>query len=167
MPCHRKRENRAKVITSPGLFASRYRAQTLLGLGAAAAALSLSALRAVLFLDADEAQSASMLAEDTAALDGLIESSKELLEPLVVTNLNTHKPESPPNQSRVIVTVHKKCRCARHTTTVRRNLPALRSVPHRWCGARIVYSKDALYSMTISTSCESDVTRSPSNSVLA
>lgn len=70
--------------------------QLLLGLGAAAAALSLSALRAVLFLDADEAQTTSMLAEDSAALDGLIESTEKLIKALVISNLNTHKPESPP-----------------------------------------------------------------------
>lgn len=74
---------------------------TLLGRGTAAASLSLSALRAVLFLDADEAQPASMLAQNARTLDGLIESTKKLFKAFVISNLNTHKPESPPNQTRV------------------------------------------------------------------
>lgn len=97
-------------------------AATLLGGCSTATALSLSALRSVLFLDADETESASVLAEDTAALDGLIESTKKLLEAFVISNLNTHKLKSPPNQT-CVITIKGVGMCG-HTTTFRSIRPA-------------------------------------------
>lgn len=102
VPQEVKSENRIRSFgIESGLSTACYPHFTLLGGGAAAATLSLSALRAVLFLDADEAQSASMLAQYARTLDGLIESTKKLFKAFVISNLNTHKPESPPNQTRV------------------------------------------------------------------
>jgi hypothetical protein len=75
----------------PVSFGDACRRTTLLGRGSTATALGLTALRSVLFLDADEAESAAMLAEDTGALDGLIESTQQLLKAFAISNLNTHK----------------------------------------------------------------------------
>ena len=87
-------------MISPG-FVGVAVGSSLFGCGAAAAALGLTSLRSVLFLDADEAESSTMLTEDTGALDGLIESTKQLFEAFAISNLNTHKLESPPHQTRV------------------------------------------------------------------
>jgi hypothetical protein len=57
---------------------------------AAAAALSLAALGAVLFLDADKAQAATMLADHAGALDALVEASEELIEALPFAKFNPH-----------------------------------------------------------------------------
>jgi hypothetical protein len=65
-----------------------YRGVALAALGsggvAATAALSLPALGSVLFLNADKAEAAPVLADDAGALDSLIETAKELLEPFRV-----------------------------------------------------------------------------------
>jgi hypothetical protein len=57
---------------------------------AAAAALSLAALGAVLFLDADEAQAATMLANHARALDAFVEATEELIEAFSLAELNPH-----------------------------------------------------------------------------
>jgi hypothetical protein len=57
---------------------------------AAAAALGLAALGAILFLDADEAQPAAMLADDARALDTLREAAEELIEALAVAEFYPH-----------------------------------------------------------------------------
>ena len=57
---------------------------------AAAAALGLAALGAVLFLDADEAQPATMLANDAGALNALVETAEELIEALAFTEFCPH-----------------------------------------------------------------------------
>lgn len=80
-----------------GLVGDAY-GNSLFGCGAAAAAFGFTSLRPVLFLDADEAQSAAMLTENTGALDGLIESTKELFKAFAISNLNTHRLKSPPHQ---------------------------------------------------------------------
>ncbi len=67
----------------------------LCGGGAAAAALGLAALRAVLFLNADEAQAAAVLADDAGALDTLLEAAEELVERLGIFDLNAHAAEPP------------------------------------------------------------------------
>jgi hypothetical protein len=69
----------------------------LLRLIASAAALRLAALRPVFFLDADEAKTPAMLADNPGSLDTLREASQQLLEALRLSKLNTHKCSSPPS----------------------------------------------------------------------
>lgn len=57
---------------------------------AAAAALSLAALGAVLFLDTDEAQAATMFADNAGALDALVEAAEKLIKALPVTEFCPH-----------------------------------------------------------------------------
>jgi hypothetical protein len=90
MPRGRKKR-KPDAYSHPVSFGDACRRTTLLGRGSTAAAFSLSTLRAVLFLDADEAESTAMLADDTGALDGLIESTQQLLKAFAISNLNTHK----------------------------------------------------------------------------
>jgi len=61
-----------------------------LGSGAAAAALGLTTLGPILFLRGDEAQSASMFADNARAFDALLEATKQLIERLGILDLNTH-----------------------------------------------------------------------------
>jgi hypothetical protein len=56
----------------------------------AAAALSLATLGPVLFLGADEPQSAAMLPNDARPLDALLESPKQLVERFRILDLNPH-----------------------------------------------------------------------------
>lgn len=86
-----EKKRKPDANSHPVSFGDACRLTTLLGRSSTAAALSLSALRPVLFLDADEAESATMLSEDTGALDGLIESTQQLLKAFALSNLNTHK----------------------------------------------------------------------------
>jgi len=61
-----------------------------LALVAATAALGLPALRAVLFLRADEAQTTAMLSDDARTLDTLGEPAEKLLEAFRLAEFNTH-----------------------------------------------------------------------------
>ena len=57
---------------------------------AAAAAFGLAALGAVLFLDADEAQAAAMLADDARTLDAFREAAEELIKALAFAKFYPH-----------------------------------------------------------------------------
>jgi len=61
-----------------------------LGLVPAAAALGLPSLGAILFLRADEAQAAAMLADNPGPFDAFLEPSKQLIERLRILDLNPH-----------------------------------------------------------------------------
>src|SRR5688572_5570715 len=76
------------VATSESPPARRRRGR--LGGVAAAAALGLAALGPVLFLNANEAQTAPVLPDDSGTLDGFVETAKELLEPFGITNFYPH-----------------------------------------------------------------------------
>jgi hypothetical protein len=79
---------RAETSERPAPAALRRRGR--LGGVAAAAALGLAALGPVLFLDADEAQAAPVLPDDSGSLNGFVETAKELLEPFGIANLYPH-----------------------------------------------------------------------------
>ncbi len=63
---------------------------------AAAAALGLATLGPVLFLHADEAETAPVFTDDPGALDALGEATEQLLEALGVAEFHTHTLFSPP-----------------------------------------------------------------------
>ncbi len=67
-----------------------FASDSLLGLVAASTALGLAALGAALFLNADEAQTAAVLADDAGALDALVEAPEQLLEALGIALFNPH-----------------------------------------------------------------------------
>jgi hypothetical protein len=62
----------------------------LAGLGAAATALGFAALRSVFFLDTDEAETASVLADDPRAFDRFVEAAEELFKALRITEFDPH-----------------------------------------------------------------------------
>lgn len=86
-----QKKRKPDANSHPVSFGDACERTTLLGRSSTAAALGLSTLRPVLFLDADEAESAAMLTENPGALDGLIESTQQLLKAFAFSNLNTHK----------------------------------------------------------------------------
>jgi hypothetical protein len=65
-------------------------AYAMLALIAATATLGLAALRPVLFLRANEAQAAAMLANNAGSLDAFCEPAEKLLEAFRLTEFNTH-----------------------------------------------------------------------------
>jgi hypothetical protein len=61
-----------------------------LALVAAAATLGLAALGAVLFLDANEAETTSVLANNARTLDAFCEPAEKLLKAFRITDFNSH-----------------------------------------------------------------------------
>jgi hypothetical protein len=82
--------NLAGVVVRVNVGPNRVGRADRLALVAAAAALGLATLGAILFLDADEAQAAAVLTDNTGALDPLGESLEELLEALGISQFNSH-----------------------------------------------------------------------------
>ena len=106
----------------PGLLLVRFvavleRSQRLRRRVAAAAALGLAALRPVLFLDADEAQTPAMLADHARTLDSLGKAAKELIEALPIAEFNPHVSAITPPQGDILAGGHP----ARPGTTLRDN----------------------------------------------
>ena len=68
----------------------RYAGSVRLALVAASAALGLAALGAVLFLDAYEAETTTVLANNARTLDAFCEPAEKLLKAFRITEFNSH-----------------------------------------------------------------------------